>query len=490
MKIARRVKTHRRSTKMVGIGLGWLALVVVAAMIYGNNLPLPDDTSLTGEEFMVPDDSVELLVDRTYVDEDGTRHTDQQIFDEVMAMIERADDYILVDMFLFNDWQGDPPELTRALASELTEALVDKQQANPEMVITVVSDPLNEVYGGFESPHYAALQRAGINLVVTDLTTLRDSNPVWSGPWRVFVQWWGNSIGGRMPNPFAAGQSKVTVRSWLALLNFKANHRKIVIADDGDKMVTLVTSANPHDGSSAHGNVAVKVKDKLWRDAMRSELAVGEFSHIKIEAYAGEVNDEDGSVKVQLLTEGAIRSRLVGLLDRAESGDRVDMAMFYLSERQIIKTLAKAGNRGVKIRLVLDPNKDAFGRTKNGVPNRPVAHELLKKSTNIEIRWCETHGEQCHTKLVLLDVDGQVVMLAGSANLTRRNIGDYNLETNVLVVGDEQVPALRTATEYFEEIWNNSDGKLFTVSYETYADDSWVKQVLYRVQEASGLSSF
>ena len=29
---------------------------------------------------------------------------------------------------------------------------------------------------------------------------------------------------------------------------------------------------------------------------------------------------------------------------------------------------------------ILDPNKDAFAREKSGVPNRPVAYELVKKS--------------------------------------------------------------------------------------------------------------
>ena len=34
------------------------------------------------------------------------------------------------------------------------------------------------------------------------------------------------------------------------------------------------------------------------------------------------------------------------------------------------------------------------------------------------------------------------------------------------------------------------DGGHFSVAYEAYADDSWVKRVIYRLQEFSGLSSF
>ena len=38
--------------------------------------------------------------------------------------------------------------------------------------------------------------------------------------------------------------------------------------------------------------------------------------------------------------------------------------MFYLSERKIVKGLIAAHERGVKLRILLDPNKDAFGREK------------------------------------------------------------------------------------------------------------------------------
>jgi phosphatidylserine/phosphatidylglycerophosphate/cardiolipin synthase-like enzyme len=37
--------------------------------------------------------------------------------------------------------------------------------------------------------------------------------------------------------------------------------------------------------------------------------------------------------------------------------------MFYLSERQI-EALKQAKKRGVDVRMILDPNKDAFGRQK------------------------------------------------------------------------------------------------------------------------------
>lgn len=474
-----------------------LTAVVFIVMLYQIQKPLPDGVSLEGDEYKVPVQSVQFFADRTYVDSTGQRHSEQEIFNGVLAMINRAQQYILLDMFLYNDFQGEPPETTRALANELTQALITKKQANPEMTITVVSDPLNTVYGGALSLQFESLRQHGINVIITDLTMLRDSNPVYSAIWRTVFQWFGNTrAAGFMPHPFSADGHSVTIRSWLSLLNFKANHRKLIVADelqmDGTtKLATLVTSANPHDGSSAHSNVAIKVADKLWQDAIVSEQAVGKFSGSDVPGFSETVSDDEGAVAVQLLTEGAIERKLVELIDQTQDKDTIDVAMFYLSERSVVNSLVRAANRGVNIRLVLDPNRDAFGHTKNGVPNRPVAHELVTKSDGkIQVRWCDTHGEQCHSKLVLIRMGTREVMVAGSANLTRRNIGDYNLETNMLVAADEEIPAMVSARSYMEEIWHNSNGKIFTAKYEEYADSGWFKNFLYRVQEATGLSSF
>lgn len=452
---------------------------------------------MEGQKYSVPKQSVIFLADRTFLNEDGKRQSNQQIFDEIIRMIQNARQYILLDMFLYNDFQGDPPENIRALAGDLTQALIAKKKQNPDIAITVISDPLNTVYGGAPSPYFEQLRRHDIPVIITDLTKLRDSNPMYAAIWRTFFQWFGNTATeGFMPHPFSANGRNVTIRSWLALLNFKANHRKLIVADetqpDGTaKMATLITSANPHDGSSAHSNVAIKVNDKVWRDTIKSEKAIAGFSGASIPSAPDKVADEDGKTTVRLLTEGAIRKRIIELIDSTKASDSLDMAMFYLSERSIVKALLRAAMRDVAIRVVLDPNKDAFGHTKNGVPNRPVAHELVQKSGNkIKLRWCDTHGEQCHTKLLLFRIGEQQIMTAGSANLTRRNIGDYNLETNILISADNEIPAITAARKYFYEIWSNKNGRTYTADYSRYSGASSFKTFLYRVQEATGLSSF
>lgn len=65
---------------------------------------------------------------------------------------------------------------------------------------------------------------------------------------------------------------------------------------------------------------------------------------------------------MQVLTEGAIYEAVLKLINTAKPKEHLDLSMFYLSERKIIKALKSAQERGVIVRVLLDPNKDAFGR--------------------------------------------------------------------------------------------------------------------------------
>jgi phosphatidylserine/phosphatidylglycerophosphate/cardiolipin synthase-like enzyme len=194
-----------------------------------------------------------------------------------------------------------------------------------------------------------------------------------------------------------------------------------------------------------------------------------------------------------VLTEAAIRDALVEQFALARSGDRIEVAMFYLSERRIIDALIAAASRGVVVRVLLDPNRDAFGREKNGIPNRPVAAELLTRSDGaIKLRWYRTHGEQFHSKLVALYQADRIWLTTGSANLTRRNVGDFNLEANLAVETAPDSDVALAAATWFETLWSNRApvGIEYSTDFGTFADPSQSSYWAYRIMEASGLSSF
>jgi len=470
-------------TLLLGLGL---ASALGAGVIgwHGVIKPLPDGLSvLTPPRFAT---NVRFLADFTYVDSKGIRNVDQKIFDEIFEIIRGARRQITLDVFLFNEYQGTRREETRSLCAELTEALLEQKRAYPEIEIVLITDPINTVYGGLPSPHLEKLERNGIFVVMTNLNPLRDSNALYSSLWRWFIQPLGDGGAGLFPNPF--GGEPVSLRSDLRLLNFKANHRKTIVADSSSGWTALVTSANPHDGSSAHGNVAVRFNGLAVPDLLATERAVAKFSGSKVPSLIDDAFPQIGSATVRILTEGKIGYVLDRTLASTQPGDEIGVAVFYLSDRAVITGLIAAHNRGVAVRVLLDPNKDAFGIEKNGIPNRPVAAELQR--AGIPVRWCDTHGEQCHSKLLLMKHGNESILILGSANFTRRNLRDFNLETDVWVGADVTSSVMIEAWSYFERIWSNESGRRYSATYEIYADESWLKSWVYRASEISGIGTY
>lgn len=480
--------------------ISWLILLCLVISLYGLIKAIPEGLNQTSTVYEVNDKDVQFLADRTYLNKNGERISEQQIFDEVLAMIKGANHYILIDMFLYNSFLGTATTSHRQLANELTQALMDKKKQQPEIIIQVISDPINNIYGGYESQHLKNLSENNIPVILTDLTALRDSNPLYSGLWRTIFQWLPENKSEHLPNLFDANQPNISLVSYLNSLNFKANHRKLILTDysEGEKtgLAVLITSANPHDGSSAHSNTAIRINKHLWQDVLKSESAVAHFSDStfiepKLNLIKDDNKDEIINTKVQLLTEKAIKIKVLEMINSLQENDTLSMTMFYISDRDIVKALKRADERGVKIKLIFDPNKDAFGREKNGIPNRQVASELINNTKgNTEIRWCDTHGEQCHNKLMIIKQSDNHSLIQGSANFTRRNLENFNLETDVFVSGTASTTAISDAQNFFNELWGNKYERTYTTEYKTYQDDSLSRKILYLITEFTGLSSY
>jgi hypothetical protein len=457
--------------------------------------PLPPDLAFRGEAVAVAGDDLSFLVDLSYRDALDRAVHEQQIFDEALTLIGGARRLLVLDLFLLNDHLGGGGRAHRKLSSEVVGALVDARRRAPEMPIVLVTDPINDVYGGDPSPQLDALRAAGVEVVVTDLDRLRDSNPLYSSAWRLAGRWWGNSpTGGRLPNLLDPAGPPVTLRTYLRLANFKANHRKVVLADAGRRWLTLVTSANPHDASSAHSNVALAVASAgLAHQVYRAEMEVVRLSGGSPPfAELPDLGSAEagGDHRVAYLTESAIRDRVLELVTSTGPGDEIDLAMFYLAHHEVVDALAAAARRGAWVRVVLDPARDAFGHSKSGIPNRQTAARLLAAGGGaIALRWYATHGEQFHTKLLVVRRRAAVEVVLGSANLTRRNLDDYNLEASLWVSAPRGSRLDRELRRYVDRIWTNRDG-LCTVPYEAFRDPSTFRRVAAWLQETTGLGTF
>ncbi|MEX0915060.1 MAG: phospholipase D-like domain-containing protein, partial [Wenzhouxiangellaceae bacterium] len=253
------------------------------------------------------------------------------------------------------------------------------------------------------------------------------------------------------------------------------------------------TAGTPHDASSAHSNIAIEFSGPAALDLLATEAAVAAFSAPELGwpqiEPPGDQSGAAAATRIQVLTESEIRDAVLAALDRAGQGDRIDLAMFYLSHRAIVDELTEAHRRGAELRVLLDPNEDAFGRKKDGIPNRSVAAELA--DAGIEVRWCNTTGEQCHDKLIAIRYgDQRAELIAGSSNFTRRNLDDLNLETDVRIVAAADAPVITDFVAYFDRRWHNRPGETYSLSYDAFANDGWFRYWQYRFMEFTGLSTF
>lgn len=460
-----------------------LILIPLFAWNWHTQKALPQGMSVDGKFHRV--DNVEFLTDITYEKNDKAV-MEQQLFERTLQIIDEAKEVLVIDLFLYNDDYNHQKATYDNRAEQLTKALIEKRKEQPDMPIQVITDNVNSGYGSIHPQFFKDLATQNIEVLTTNLTPLRDSNPLYSSVWRSYLQWWPVSTNGFLPNLFNPDGDKMSVGAYLDLVNFKANHRKIVL----NEQEAMVISANvSHDGSSLHSNIGFVVKGAIVKDIYESENAILHMSDKKLPKNISFAADEPaGDINVKLVTEGKIQQALTKTIKQAKAGDTLKIGVFYIAEREIIHALKDAAKRGVNIQMILDANRDAFGIKKNGVPNRPVAHELMKED-NITVRWYDTHGEQYHSKFLMLNQADTFTAIGGSANFTRRNIDDYNLETDLYMTMPKEKETARDMNAYFERLWTNQDG-IYTVDYEEFADGSLWKTAMYRIQEFTGLSTF
>ena len=518
-------------------------------------------------------DNVEFHYDLTYLDKDGNIRYDRQIWEATYKVVDEAKDYLIVEMFLFNDIYNKDKEHYPEFAKEYTRRLIKKKMENPDLKVYVLSDENNNLYGAFEHPFITDMKKAGIDVIVVDIFKLKDTFPWYSPIWRTLIEPHGNPQGkGWIGNFYGPMWPKLTLRNLLRALNVKADHRKIFL-NEGN---VVISSANIHDPSYFHENVAISANGEIVKDVLQGLKHVAEFSGGKIdidEKQGNQINnsqignlveneknlvnnsiknnfledenekkvreiekkkedfveeetrrfaqtgklpeksqesndkkqqddlkvgdvltrfdDENNKYKLQFVTEAKIGEHLDKDIENTKAGDEILMGMYFLADRGVVDRLIKASNRGVKIRIIFDRSRDAFGMSTNGLPNKPVSKKLKKKTRNkIEIKWYFTNNEQYHTKITLIKkTDGNVIIQTGSANLIRKNIRGYIMDANFRILTNEDSKLTRDIYTYFDRLWENKDG-LFTVNFDDEPTTKASTDFMYKILDATQLGSF
>ena len=497
-------------------------------------------------------ENAEFHYDLTYLDKDGNIQYDRNLWDATLKVVDNAKDYLIIEMFLFNDLYNKDKEHFPEFAKEYTERLVKKQQENPNLKVYILADENNNFYGAFEHPFITSMKNTGINVIVVDIFKLKDTFPWYSPFWRTFIKPMGNPQNkGWITNFYGDMWPKLTIRNLLRALNVKADHKKVFL----NEKEAVVSSANIHDPSYFHENIAIYTDGPIVKDVLHdlqliakfsdSEINVdgsnketkskiemdlpdktkirkdtmnignledkkndmihleenindfqknekGEKESLSLNSGKNEITDTEGKTyKIQYLSEGAIGKYLDADIDSLKSGDELLMGMYFLADKGIIDRLIKAANRGVKIRMIFDRSRDAFGMSTNGLPNKPVSKKLKKKTKGkIEIKWYFTNNEQYHTKITLMKkTDGSVIINAGSANLIKKNIRGYIMDSNFRILTTQDSKISKDVYTYFDRLWENKDG-LFTINFDDEPTTSGFSDFMYKILDATQLGSF
>ncbi len=429
------------------------------------------------------------------------------IGDKVLEMIRNAKKFVIASVFLFDCFYSET-KIERDIVAELTEAMILQKKKYPDMTAVLILDPINKGYGNRVSPAVKKLTENGVDVFYSDLLPTKSATKIGIAefmresfrfiddktfriPGRVLSIF--NRI--KLPIDNSIDSKGISIEMiWMASA-LKANHRKIIVTDTPDNQYeTLISTGNPHNASIPSTNFAVSVKGDIGKyiymvlreDALHSASLNDVIFSDKSKRYAKSFFKDKFSalnlspvadtnmnkpVAVSFITEGKIKDTIIETLRCARPNDQVRIQMFYLSEPEIIEEIIKTARRvNNPIKIILDPNKDAFNRIKDGTPNRQVAAYLMQKKKKLglklKIRWYDTHGEQNHAKMMSITnaKENKYQLLTGSCNWTGKNLNDINMESDIFVKGSKKL-----ATQFndlFDRFWTNSDGMIYTIQYE------------------------
>jgi phosphatidylserine/phosphatidylglycerophosphate/cardiolipin synthase-like enzyme len=143
-----------------------------------------------------------------------------------------------------------------------------------------------------------------------------------------------------------------------------------------------------------------------------------------------------------------IDQQIIRLLDR--SRQTLDMALFEFSSKPLADALSRAANRGVHVKMVLDPH----------LAEEKKVLERLEKTPGLSLRFSGSRrGTQGHMHHKFLIIDGET-LVTGSYNWTPG--AEYVNYENILVEDSPMI--LRRYEEEFARLWDvgKADGRVST----------------------------
>ncbi|HEY6452605.1 MAG TPA: phospholipase D-like domain-containing protein [Steroidobacteraceae bacterium] len=471
---------------------------------------LPPGVHIAGQWQALPPQAPRFLHDLSAADANGAPLIERQIDAQLLEMIGHARQMILLDTGLFGDLPAAGPGASRLgaappAAAGIVDALLRAKAQYPELSVLLLTDPATQ---RLASPRrlLAPLAAAGIEVLPVDDGRLRAPDAAFAAFWDICCRWWSRAMPWpEWPNPLGVGPPAVSMRLWGELPGYQRSHRQLLITDDGGGGVQALVFSRPLIAEAAlHSATALRISGGALEPLLESEFALAQFSGWSdggaMQARAQRLLEQQrraappvvhASARACVVTEGAIAAALVKRIEATGSGDRIQIAALYLSQRALVGALLDAARRGASVRVLLDPGKDGYGYDRSGIPNREVASELVATSDGaVRVRWYRTHGEQFSPGFVLVQSGANAWLMVGTAVLSRRDLDDFNLAAAFVVELPADAPAAAEALSWFDTLWYNrvSGGTEFTADADVYTEASELRYWQYRLFEALGIA--
>jgi len=154
---------------------------------------------------------------------------------------------------------------------------------------------------------------------------------------------------------------------------------------------------------------------------------------------------EDGDAKIRMLTTEVDRKDINTALQENIKGAKktIRMEAFALADKETLANLCDASERGVDVRVILDPNVPiSFVNRKS---------EKILEEAGVKVKWRDVDvgkREKLHAKLALFDDDKTFI---GSCNFSKKGLA-VNHEANVEVISKSVGKAF---VNMFDEHWEN-----------------------------------
>lgn len=137
----------------------------------------------------------------------------------------------------------------------------------------------------------------------------------------------------------------------------------------------------------------------------------------------------------------------IQLINRARQ--RIDFALYSISNAGVIEALAQAAKRGVKIRFYIEPSQRGMFDSK-----LPPAFAMLLRHPNVQAKFKAAEHDLMHFKTY--HVDGKVLR-SGTTNFTTSSL---RRQDNDIVIY-ESPQAAATFMSVFEKMWARADNAVF-----------------------------